>query len=52
VVLQVDGGVSLETIDEIRDAGAQVFVAGSSVFGAEDPAAAYAALSERLQPGV
>jgi ribulose-phosphate 3-epimerase len=52
VVLQVDGGVSLETIDEIRDAGAQVFVAGSSVFGADDPAAAYASLSERLRPGV
>jgi ribulose-phosphate 3-epimerase len=48
VVLQVDGGISLETIDEARDAGAQVLVAGSSVFGADDPAAAYAALSARL----
>jgi len=35
-------------IDEARDAGAQVLVAGSSVFGADDPAAAYAALSARL----
>jgi len=48
VVLQVDGGISLDTIDEARDAGAQVLVAGSSVFGADDPAAAYAALSARL----
>jgi len=48
VVLQVDGGISLDTIDEARDGGAQVLVAGSSVFGADDPAAAYAALSARL----
>ncbi len=47
VVLQVDGGISLETIDEARDAGTDLFVAGSSVFGADDPAAAYAALAAR-----
>jgi ribulose-phosphate 3-epimerase len=49
VVLEVDGGISLETIDEARDAGAQVFVAGSSVFGAEDPADAFRTLMARLQ---
>jgi ribulose-phosphate 3-epimerase len=48
VVLQIDGGVSLETIDEIRDAGTDVYVAGSSVFGADDPVAAYSALSARV----
>jgi ribulose-phosphate 3-epimerase len=48
VVLEVDGGISLETIDEARDAGAQVFVAGSSVFGAEDPAEAFRALTAKL----
>ncbi|HZO96324.1 MAG TPA: ribulose-phosphate 3-epimerase [Gaiellaceae bacterium] len=48
VVLEVDGGISLETIGEARAAGAQLFVAGSSVFGAPDPAAAYAALAARL----
>ncbi|MSO42804.1 MAG: ribulose-phosphate 3-epimerase [Candidatus Planktophila sp.] len=37
--LQVDGGVSLETIAEASEAGADVFVAGSAVFNAEDPAA-------------
>ncbi|MFT4263681.1 MAG: ribulose-phosphate 3-epimerase [Nocardioides sp.] len=35
--LQVDGGVSLETIERCAEAGADVFVAGSAVFGAEDP---------------
>ena len=48
VVLEVDGGVSLETIDEIRDAGTDLFVAGSSVFGADDPAAAFRTLQTRL----
>lgn len=37
VWLQVDGGVSLSTIEQCADAGADVFVAGSAVFGAEDP---------------
>ncbi len=36
--LQVDGGVSLETIEIARDAGADTFVAGSAVFNAPDPA--------------
>jgi len=35
--LQVDGGVSLDTIERCADAGADVFVAGSAVFRAEDP---------------
>jgi ribulose-phosphate 3-epimerase len=48
VVLEIDGGISLETIDEARAAGAELFVAGSSVFGADDPGAAYSALAARL----
>ena len=36
--LQVDGGISLETIEMARDAGADTFVAGSAVFNAPDPA--------------
>jgi ribulose-phosphate 3-epimerase len=48
VVLEIDGGVSLETIDELRDAGTDLYVAGSSVFGADDPVAAYSALSARI----
>ena len=37
VWLQVDGGVSLETIERCAEAGADVFVAGSAVFTADDP---------------
>lgn len=35
--LQVDGGISVDTIAFARDAGADTFVAGSAVFKAEDP---------------
>jgi ribulose-phosphate 3-epimerase len=49
VVLEVDGGISLDTIDEARAAGAELFVAGSSVFGAADPVEAFRALAARLQ---
>ncbi|BDH04837.1 MULTISPECIES: ribulose-phosphate 3-epimerase [Streptomyces] len=42
--LQVDGGVSAETIERCAEAGADVFVAGSAVYGAEDPAEAVRAL--------
>ncbi|MFC7596663.1 ribulose-phosphate 3-epimerase [Terrabacter sp. GCM10028922] len=38
--IQVDGGVSADTIEQCADAGADVFVAGSAVYGAEDAAAA------------
>ena len=44
VWLQVDGGVSAETIERCAEAGADVFVAGSAVYGASDPAAAIEAL--------
>ena len=48
VVIEIDGGISLETIDAARDAGVDLFVAGSSVFGAPDPGAAFRALAARL----
>jgi ribulose-phosphate 3-epimerase len=38
--LQVDGGVTDDTIGRAAEAGANVFVAGSAVYGAADPAAA------------
>jgi len=41
---QVDGGVDAATIEECARAGADVFVAGSAVYGAADPAAAVEAL--------
>jgi ribulose-phosphate 3-epimerase len=40
VWLQVDGGVTEDTIERCSEAGADVFVAGTAVFGAEVPAAA------------
>ncbi len=45
--LQVDGGISLETIERCAEAGADVFVAGSAVFSADDPDAMVASLRER-----
>ncbi|MBO0776132.1 MAG: ribulose-phosphate 3-epimerase [Actinobacteria bacterium] len=49
VWLQVDGGVSEETIERCADAGADVFVAGSAVFSADDPAAAVRSLRALAQ---
>ena len=36
--IEVDGGLSEATVDQAADAGANVIVAGSAVFGANDPA--------------
>jgi ribulose-phosphate 3-epimerase len=47
--LQVDGGVSLETIERCAEAGADVFVAGSAVYSADDPDAMVASLRTRAQ---
>jgi ribulose-phosphate 3-epimerase len=44
VWLQVDGGVSEETIGRCAEAGADIFVAGSAVYSADDPAAAVRSL--------
>ena len=43
--IEVDGGVDVETAGAIAVAGASLFVAGSAVFGADDPAAAYTAIA-------
>jgi ribulose-phosphate 3-epimerase len=36
VDIQVDGGINLNNLSEVAEAGANIFVAGSAVFGAED----------------
>ncbi|HEV7936967.1 MAG TPA: ribulose-phosphate 3-epimerase [Solirubrobacteraceae bacterium] len=41
VALEVDGGIDTDTAAPCRAAGANLFVAGSAIFGAPDPAAAY-----------
>ncbi len=47
--LQVDGGVSASTIERCAEAGADVFVAGSAVYGASDPAEAVRALRKQAE---
>ena len=47
--LQVDGGVSEETIERCADAGADVFVAGSAVYSADDPGRAVQALRAQAE---
>ena len=49
VWLQVDGGVSAETIERCAEAGADVFVAGSAVYSAADPAQAVQALRAQAE---
>jgi len=50
--LQVDGGVSLETIERCAEAGADVFVAGSAVYSAADPDAMVNALRDKAVSAV
>ena len=44
--LEVDGGVDASTAGDCAQAGATVFVAGSAVFGSDDPAAAFRQISD------
>lgn len=43
-LIEIDGGVTLENAQEIIDAGADILVAGNTVFGADNPVAAITAL--------
>jgi ribulose-phosphate 3-epimerase len=43
--IEVDGGIAASTARECAQAGATLFVAGSSIFGSADPAAAYAEIA-------
>jgi ribulose-phosphate 3-epimerase len=43
--IEVDGGIDAETAGSVAAAGASLFVAGSAVFGADDPAAAYSEIA-------
>ena len=49
VWLQVDGVVSEETIERCAEAGADVFVAGSAVYGSDDPGRAVQALRAQAE---
>ena len=46
VPIEVDGGIDAATAKLTRDAGATLFVAGSSIFGTDDPSRAYSEIAE------
>jgi ribulose-phosphate 3-epimerase len=46
--IEVDGGIDPGTAPQIHAAGASLFVAGSAIFGAPDPAAAYVAIARSV----
>jgi ribulose-phosphate 3-epimerase len=47
VLVEIDGGINADTIELAAAAGVDCFVAGSAVYGADDPAKAVSALRER-----
>jgi ribulose-phosphate 3-epimerase len=49
VAVQVDGGIDPGTAPQCLQAGANVFVAGSAIFGADDPAEAYRAIAASVR---
>lgn len=47
ILVEIDGGINADTIEAAAEAGVDCFVAGSAVYGTEDPAAAVSALRRR-----
>jgi len=47
--IEVDGGIDVNTAGPLAAAGAHLFVAGSAVFGSDDPAAAYTAIADAAE---
>ncbi len=45
--IQVDGGISLKTVETVAQAGANILVAGSAIFGSEDPKQTITLLREK-----
>jgi ribulose-phosphate 3-epimerase len=48
VAVEVDGGIDTTTAPTCRQAGASVFVAGSAIFGSDDPGEAYRAIARAV----
>ena len=48
ILLEIDGGVNLENVAEIKLAGADVLVAGNTVFSAKDPKAVIEELRNKI----
>jgi ribulose-phosphate 3-epimerase len=51
IALQVDGGINLDTLPDCLAAGADVFVVGTGIFGADDPATAAKAFRSLIDHG-
>lgn len=51
VDIQVDGGIDVTTAPLVREAGANILVAGSAVFGADDPTTAWQSLQQIAEKG-
>jgi ribulose-phosphate 3-epimerase len=50
--IEVDGGVAEDTIAQCAEAGADAFVAGTAVYGAQDPAVAVRKLRAKAQQAI
>ncbi|AHH19285.1 ribulose-phosphate 3-epimerase [Nocardia nova] len=48
LVVEIDGGINMDTIEAAAEAGVDCFVAGSAVYGTEDPAATVETLREKV----
>ncbi|MEY8038603.1 ribulose-phosphate 3-epimerase [Saccharopolyspora cebuensis] len=51
LLVEIDGGINADTIEQAAEAGVDCFVAGSAIYGADDPAAALEALRDKAAPG-
>ncbi|QRP45739.1 ribulose-phosphate 3-epimerase [Amycolatopsis sp. FDAARGOS 1241] len=49
LVVEIDGGINTDTIEQAAEAGVDCFVAGSAVYAAQDPAAAVEGLRSRVE---
>ncbi len=49
IEIQVDGGIAPDTINAVSSAGADVFVAGSAIYGSDDYAETIKIMRERMQ---
>ena len=45
--IEIDGGIDAENVAEVVEAGAEILVAGSAIYGKNDPAAAVRELIEK-----
>ena len=49
LLVEIDGGINVETIEAAAEAGVDCFVAGSAVYGAGDPARAVRGLRDQVR---